>query len=354
MSKDIKVDTRLINLYSKNATTVDNYPYMSKATFAFKNILKEEPDILYIEIGVLNAQIPNSFYNINVYNQVLKYKIGSGATETITISEGNYTYTTLITALKSGFSANGETNVNITFNKTNGKYTFTNTVNNFTFVSSGSTMLDILGFISTQNYTSSSLSLTAPYPLNLLGVQRIKVNSNYLATNTTNSFSMGISNTIASIPVNASSFGLITYMNYNSYSLLRAKTISTIDIELRDELDNLIDFNGIDWTMSLQLNIFRLNKISDTQLILQPILKTLQGIQKDFMVQQTMITDGQNNLVNIDNQGQDGNIDNQGQDYSMADNLGDTTNFNTDAENDLDFLLYEGVFPPKTNIQEPQ
>lgn len=350
-SKDIIQDTRLINLYSKNATTINNYPLMSSTTYAFKSILKEEPDILYVEIGVLNAQIPNSFYNLNIYNQVLKYKIGAGAVETITVAEGNYTYITLITALKAGFSANGETNVNITFNKINGKYTFTNTVNNFTFVSSGSTMLDILGFISTQDYTSTSLSLTPPYPLNLLGVQRIKVNSNYLATNTSNSYNMGISNTIASIPVNASSFGLITYTNQNSYSLLRAKTISTIDIELKDELDQLIDFNGIDHTITLQLNIFRLNKASDTQLILQPILKTLQGIQQDFMNQQSLITDGQDNLVNIENTGED-NIDYSGAEYSGADNLGDITNFNTDAENDLDFLIYEGAFPPKTNIQE--
>ena len=349
MSSNLKLDTRLINLYSKNATSIDNYPLMSRATFAFSSILKEEPDIVYCEIGVLNAQIPVSFYVINIYNNVLKYKIGAGATETITIAEGNYTSSTLITALKAGFSANGETNINITISKVNGKLTFTNTVNNFTIVSSGSTMMDVLGFISTQDYTSASLSLTPPYPLNLLGIQRIKVNSNYLATNTTNSFTKGISNTFASIPVNAPSFGLINYTNLNAYSLLRAKTISTIDIELRDENDNAIDFNGVDWTMTLQLNIYRLNQYSDNQMILTPILRELQNIHTGLANQPQGSTD----LANQPQESTDLGIMEQPQENQPQD-LGniEPTPQNVDVPlptddlgNDLDFLIYQGAFP---------
>ena len=338
MSGNLKVDSRLINLYSKNATTIDNYPLMSRTTFAFSSILKEEPDIVYCEIGVLNAQIPVSFYIINIYNNVLKYKIGSGSTKSITIAEGNYTSSTLFTAIKAAFSLNGDTNMNITISKINGKMTFTNTVNNFTIVSSGSMMMDVLGFISTQDYTSSSLSLTPPYPLNLLGIQRIKVNSNYLATNTTNSFTKGISNTIASIPVNAPAFGLINYINYNAYSILRAKTISTIDIELKDELDNLIDFNGIDWTMTLQLNIYRINQYSDNQMVLSPILQELQSIHNDLAVgtNQPQLQDLGTQDITVPSQ--DLGISNQNIDVPLpTDDLG----------NDLDFLMYQGTFPPK-------
>ena len=335
----LKLDKRLINLYSHNATTIDNYPLMSKATFAFPDILKEERGIVYCELGVLNAQIPVSFYVVNIYNNILKYKIGSGATETITIAEGNYTSSTLITAMKSAFSANGETNINITISKITGKLTFTNTVNNFTFLYSGSTMLDILGFIDTQNYTSTSLTLNPPYPLNILGLQRIKVNSSYLSTYTYNSYNKGLSNTIASIPVNASSFGLINYINQNgNYGLLRAKTISTIDIELRDELDNLIDFNGIDWTMTLELNIFRQDDFSDNQLnpILNPILQVLQTIENDLGGNQPTDQPTDQPTEEPTEEPTD-----QAQNTEVA-------LPSQDLANDLDFLLYQGLLPQPT------
>ena len=341
MNNNHKVDRRLINLYSKNATSIDNYPLMSRVTYAFPTVLKEEPDILWVEIGVLNAQIPVSFYVVNIYNNVLKYKIGSGATETITIAEGNYTSSTLITAMKTAFSANGETNINITISKITGKLTFTNTVNNFTFLSSGSTMLDILGFISTQDYTSSSLTLNPPYPLNLLGIQRIKVNSNALASNSINSYTKSFSNTIASIPVNASSFGLIDYENYTSFCLLRAKVVSTIDIELKDELDNLIDFNGIDWTMTIQLNIYRKNTFSDNQLVTQPILRELQLIRTDLeqQPQPTQEDLGQNQPTDQTDQ----TTQDLGQTQEQQNTSVDLPN--QDLSNDLDFLIYNGSLP---------
>lgn len=309
------IESKLINLYSAHATKL-NDSYLSNVVFPFKNILKEDNDTMYCKLGVFNAQIPVSFYTVNVYTNVLKYQI-SGTTYTITLSRGNYNSTTFLTALNSGFSSNGHS-ITVALNKTNGILTFTSTGVGFTILSqtSGSTMLDLLGFDKTKSYTSISLIIIAPYPLNLIGIQRLKINSNYLATSVYNSNNLGLSNTIASIPVNAPAFSLIQYQNSNEYPVLRAKNISTIDIQIYDQDDNLVNFNGIDWTITLQLNIYKRSKKDDNIFInnLQPIFKYLQDIKNDLEVPSQQQQDlGQ----------------------SISNDIVPTTN-----DNDLDLLLY--------------
>jgi hypothetical protein len=51
---------------------------------------------------------------------------------------------------------------------------------------------------------------------------------------------------------------MIDYHNqHNALSRLNNKTINNLEIQLRDENSNYIDFNNIPWTLSLILNIYR-------------------------------------------------------------------------------------------------
>jgi hypothetical protein len=52
---------------------------------------------------------------------------------------------------------------------------------------------------------------------------------------------------------------MISYVNANSSNnlILRLKYIDAIDIQIVDELGNYIDFNGIDWSITLILSIDR-------------------------------------------------------------------------------------------------
>jgi hypothetical protein len=59
--------------------------------------------------------------------------------------------------------------------------------------------------------------------------------------------------------------------------------VSLIDIQVLDENSNYVDFNNIDWTISLQLTIFRRIPLpSNSRDYLVPILATLTTIQKDL------------------------------------------------------------------------
>ena len=96
-------------------------------------------------------------------------------------------------------------------------------------------MFSVLGLL-LSNHTSSSFSLTADYPLNLLGITKIKIQSVNLNTYNVDSSNNGNSNNIGLIPVDQPSFGLIVYENKSSSKfLLRDNLVNEIDLQLLDQ-----------------------------------------------------------------------------------------------------------------------
>lgn len=248
-------EMRFINLNSADATKL-NSTYLSNVMFNFKNVLQDELDIKYCTIGLLNAQIPVSFYTINYTNYILNFSMDGGVTIPLIIQQGNYNSASLITEIISEFSLLGYA-FTITTSRITGNMKFTCLSHSFTFFGTSS-IFSILGFVPGQNYSSSSSIINAPTPLNLLGVKRLKVNSQLLSTKTFDSNNLGIVSNLSSIPVDVPSFGIISYVNSNkAYSILNAKFIMGIDIQIVDENNNLINFNNLNWTCTLQLNIYR-------------------------------------------------------------------------------------------------
>lgn len=272
----IQEDIRIINLYSQSATAYLNGTLKSNVNFNFKNILRDEPDIIYSTIGISTAQIPVSYYTINEYNNVLVTDAG-----VVTITRGNYTASTLRAVLKTELLILGITGMVVTINSSTGRLVFTASIP-FTFT--GGSAFDILGFVPNIVYLSDENNIiTAPYLLNLLGIQQLRINSSALACSNSNSTQMGESNLIGVIQSTAPPFGMILYANQTSYSVLKSKNVSIIDIQILDEDGNFVDFNNVDWTISLQLTIFRKIPIpTNSADFLRPILATLGAIQGDL------------------------------------------------------------------------
>jgi len=132
-----------------------------------------------------------------------------------------------------------------------GKYTLSKTG---VFTILPSSCYKILGLEKNKTYTVSS-SLTFPYPCNFLGVNRIKIKSSCFKTNNLDTFSNGHSDLLATIPVNVSQYSLINYINYVGFKIfIHNKDITYIDITITDEEDNIINFNGIDVYLTLQID----------------------------------------------------------------------------------------------------
>jgi len=130
------------------------------------------------------------------------------------------------------------------------------------------------------------------------------------------STSGGFSNTLANLAVNSSSYGILIYDNISGYKpTLRNKIINSFDIQLLDDDDKLINFNNIDWRITLQLDITRQRKNYDR------VFPKFSNIIKDETIKE--------NSENIETK-----------ETPNIQELQETT-----GDSDLDFLLYQnGIY----------
>jgi hypothetical protein len=254
---DIYEDSRLISLNSKDARKL-NGDYNSSCFFDIPNIVIDpEEDVEYILAQVEDFELPISYYLINDTNDTLHYRYNSIDTS-ITITQGNYNATTLITELQQKFSDNNLTATIILSNVT-GKldFRFSAPITDITFFYNLSrNLMTILGF----NATITGVSFIAPVPLNLLGIMKVNICSNALATINNRTSSPNLSNNlIQTIAVNTTSWRQLTYINKTSHAgRLKSKTLDNgIDIQLFDDDGNFLELNSIDWSLTIQLKVFR-------------------------------------------------------------------------------------------------
>lgn len=272
-------DNIIISLNSKYGER-NNGTFLSSMNFNFKGILKENQLIKKKYISLLNAQIPVSFYIINEYNNKLALKDlgsgGGGATYNILIDYGNYSANSLITELTSKIIASGIPHtVSITLNKATGKLTFIFS-GNTQFRMDQSNIHHILGFDS----NVSGTTVIMPYPINILGCKKLFIKSQNLAISSYESYTNTKSNILATIPVDTPFYNLISYsssIDANQHEL-KINIIDAIDINIYDEDNNFINFNNIDWSITLCLTVEREEKLSISMDMNAKILETQQQL----------------------------------------------------------------------------
>jgi hypothetical protein len=262
----IYTETRIISLNSENASIYKNGTFLSDVVFGFSGIVKDEPDIIQRQLTLVNAQIPVSFYIVNVYNRVFVIRKVSPTTDyTITLPVGNYNSTTFITLLQTTIlSVTGMTFV-ITIDKATGKLIFSSPTNWRILSTSATTTANaILGLdpttVSVPTLVGSNYVLTLPFPLNLLGIKQLQIKCGTVSCNNFSSNNNNAqSSLLATIPVNVGAFGLITYESSAGNDItFHNATLDDIDILIVDSEDGEpINFNGIGWTMTILIHITR-------------------------------------------------------------------------------------------------
>jgi hypothetical protein len=251
-------EKRIISLNSNNATRYLNGDYLSDVVFDFTNILSPSDDISYVEVGVGNAEIPATFYNIDITNNVLNYRIDA-TNFGMTVPVGNYNYNSLVTQMTTLLTANGHT-FTFSLNRNSNILTMTLTAGGTTWnrISLGSTIYYILGFDPDTTYNIVGNTITFPRLFNLLGQKKLKIYSSNISVDSYDSVNTATNNLLCTISVNQPGFNLIIYTNIDGlYAHMRNRYLSTVDIQIKDELGNLINFNGINWTMTINLILYR-------------------------------------------------------------------------------------------------
>ena len=275
------IDQRLIILSSDHAIQ-NNGTFLSDVNFKFIGLLQDDADIEEITVQVQNAQIPNSFYNINVYTNILD--ITYNATPySLTLTRGNYNSTTLINEIIAKLATVAITDITITISSITGLLTFTRAGGlNFTINSTG-TINKTLGLELGTTYTTVGGILVAPFPLNLLGLLQLKIASFEIQTGNFDSSVDGTLNILATIPIEAGSFGLILYDNIsNTQSMIRNPTLDGFDLKIYGDDNNLVNFNNTPWQITLLLSITRTRRVKSNT-IFREIVQPINQIDPTFL-----------------------------------------------------------------------
>jgi len=256
-------EKRIINLNAANATQYLNGDYLSNVVFDFPNILSPSDNVSYTEIGVGSAEIVASFYNVDITNNVFNYRVNA-TNYSIIVPSGSYNYNTLVTQMTTLFTANGHTMVFL-LNRNSNILTMTLSTGTWNQINDSS-IYNVLGFEPNTTYNIVANTITFPNLFNLIGIKNLKVSSSKISLDSFDSKNTSTTNLLATISVNVPNFNLIIYSNLDSlYSHCRSKYISTIDIQIKDDTDNFVNFNGVAWNITINLILYRqINKIIET------------------------------------------------------------------------------------------
>ena len=218
----------------------------SSVVFFFSEIFKSDKKTIEQRVEIVNAQIPISWYLINSTNNM--FYINSVA---YYFPVGNYNVNTFITTWMSTFGANWT----VSFSTITNQFTFINTAN-FTLSDGSNSIFNIIGFLPGTVYSSVAFILTAPFSVNFGGIQKVNVKSSTFTLANSDSKNKSLTKTMASIPVSSIQGGYVFYNNITNFkSIFKNHELSSINIDIKDDFGNYIDFNNVDWSMTLQVDI---------------------------------------------------------------------------------------------------
>lgn len=212
----------------------------------YVNVNNVKPLQIARSVIVKQITLPHTMYNIDENNRSFTYNIASSPT-TVQIAVGQYTTTTLITALQTAASAVG---LAITQNATTQKLEFTNTTNIEYLDISENPMAEVLGIEYGQGSGSDVASFNATGLPDLTGVSNVFVESQALGEDNLIQTNSKTQNIIAIVPLTVAWGSYEHYLTQhaeiddNDSEAHGGKNKGRIDITLKDDKGNVIDLNG--------------------------------------------------------------------------------------------------------------
>jgi hypothetical protein len=246
----------LVVLDSRNATSFYNGNFMSDVEWDLTDIISKPKQAVEFSVSVINASIPIGQYNIasmdNTNNTVTIVDPSYTNPIVMTIPNGNYTITSLLTDIQS----RGPPQYVWTYIAYKNRISVSNPNQNFTLTVSNS-LFEPLGLAKGVTYSSTNKSITSPNCVNMSGLRNLNIHLDNVTTKNITSFTKSASTIIASIPVDINSGGVLSYNLSSDYEVpVPISNLDYINILLKDDLGNFIQNNGINWGITLKFSYY--------------------------------------------------------------------------------------------------
>jgi hypothetical protein len=253
--------TDVIEIYLNSKTANKQNDSTSSCTFNLPNIEVRQDEKAYV--NVKQAVIPFSWYNINETNNKLNMLI-SVRTYSISIPFGNYNINQLISylSLQILLFPSNDKNLTIAYSIQTNKLTFTHTSHSLQLLPS-STCFELLGFNDNTQYEATNTSgtiyvLNSVNGINLFVVRQVYIASDNFILNNVNASNPNDSNILASVCVTGNPNSVIEYENTTTRHLIHhLNNITNLQIKLLDQDGDLLNLNGVNWSITLELIIVK-------------------------------------------------------------------------------------------------
>ncbi len=253
---------------------------------------------------VLSGEIPNSMYNISsdIKNDTIIYNTNS----TFTLTNKNYDIHELIRVITDDtnfpFSA--------VYDKFTMKITLTNTSGSTQVINwSSSNINKVLGWKSDSidETILSGQTTTSPNIIDLASIHSLFIKSN-ASSNMVFSTRKGFSQTIQKVSIDVNT-GMIIYLNQNDsrqHTVLNSN-IDVMDLRITDQNDNLVNFNDINYELTIGFFIYPINNSVNRRNIDIKTIQTPRNQLSPF----TPTIQVRENIDNIDNENVETDIEHQ-------------------------------------------
>lgn len=239
----IHIDTTTTNVVASQQSAVvkiNSNPF--QCTYNFSNQNRHARSI-----SLQTAEIPQGFYNVRAPFNTLVIN-----TTTYTITPGNYNSLTALNAAIIVGSSSALSSIG-SFSSTNGIVTFTSAGGNVTFGPvTRNSLLSFLGYTHTGT-TGSSTTQVASNPYTLTWDTYISIFIENIGTSS-------LENSLISfkIPLSSISNGTIFWsemaQNKQIIQFQAATRLSYLNIGVYDRFGNILNNNGMDWSMTLDVD----------------------------------------------------------------------------------------------------
>lgn len=208
----------------------------------------EIPDGHHIYLSLQNANIPYSFYSITGFDNTFSWGLVGDPSSTYYIQPGNYNVTQMIGVIQAAMGAS----YTVSYSSITSKILITHTTSNFIIYAA--TINHVLGFSKTTNTTSQANLLYGRDCINLNQIRALNIEINFPTYNV-NIAQANNQNILATIPVYVAPFSIISYQNPNNFRTnLYVNKLDQIQIRILDNESRLVDMNGVNYQMTLQLD----------------------------------------------------------------------------------------------------
>lgn len=217
----------------------------SQMTYRDVNIVPpDSPNLLYSTIKLVHCELPYSFYGIDETNNRI---VINGIA--IDVPIGFYTAYTLRDYIN---ESNAISTSLLQLNTSTGKYTMEN-ANSFTITGSILPAMGLDSGVYTSIWNGSTFRIDFPKAINLIKTKCLYINFPNLVLDSIDTRT-GSSACLKSIQVNQPPFSIINYQNNEGGDMIiNTFSIKNLDLEIRGDDGDYIDFQGQSWSMSLEV-----------------------------------------------------------------------------------------------------